>query len=185
METNYSIIYLKSKCCSTGYGCCRPQGAPQPATKAPQSLLLTHTRRDTQTHTSLPGGMRERIRPDRCPAVPELCSPHFPPQFYCWAWHPMMWHVPWIFWDQLSWLSFLPTPCDPQPPCWWGSVIGRKGLDFVYVLLSNYRNISLLATLFPAATKKITSIPAKSSTDSQYKCKYVSLSRSIVKQYEL
>lgn len=38
----------------------------------------------------------------------------------------------------------------PQSPPWLGEVRSRKGLDFVQVLLSNNKNISLSSTLFPA-----------------------------------
>lgn len=34
----------------------------------------------------------------------------------CWAWHHMVWNVPWVSWVHLSWLCSLPAPCAPQLP---------------------------------------------------------------------
>lgn len=38
----------------------------------------------------------------------------------------------------------------PQPPCWWGHLKYRKGLDALQTLLSNNKTIPALLTQFPA-----------------------------------
>lgn len=56
--------------------------------------------------------------------------PAFPsPSFLCWAWHQMVWDIPWVSWGQLFWLCPLSSPCAPRPPHWWGKEQNKPWLS--------------------------------------------------------
>lgn len=77
---------------------------------------------------------------------PFLLLPH---SSYCWAWHRVVWNMPWVSRHQLSWLCPLPAP-HPSPASWlWDKGRSRKGLDSVEAVPSSSKNIPELPTLLP------------------------------------
>lgn len=94
------------------------------------------------------------------------------PSFYCWAWGHMTENVLLANSGQLSWVCLLPTPHAPQAPCWQGNIRNTKDLDSMHssattniitaitTIFTQYPNPSIIQ----ASSKKICSIPAKTTT---------------------
>lgn len=73
--------------------------------------------------------------------------------FYCWAWCPKAWNIPWISWGQLCQLFPLPIPCAPPALSLVGWVRGTKG--FVQALLIHNKTMPGLSTPFPAQPQNL------------------------------
>ena len=96
------------------------------------------------------------------------------PSFICWAWHHMVWNIPWVSWGQLFWLCPLPTSCAPPASLLvgWGEKKERPCLS-VSPAQQELKHPCVINTVYStnpkhsptlATMEKINPIPAKTST---------------------
>ena len=92
--------------------------------------------------------------PTTCWPVPSHCprrvnSPIQIPQFYCSAWHHVVWHIPLANVGQLSWLCPLPAPCAPLAHHCQGNARSWKLLDLIRTKPKHWCVINIILILNP------------------------------------